>query len=143
MTEADKQQAALIADELKPGKLFNRYLYEAIALRAIENVRRSELTFENLANANRDRVPVFGHTIDEWSPTDWATAMAGEAGEACNFIKKLRRGDRIDVSSIGRELADVVIYADLLAQRLGISLAEFVRLKFNEVSEKRGSSYFI
>ncbi len=31
--------------------------------------------------------------VADWAPTDWANAMAGEAGEACNAIKKLRRVD--------------------------------------------------
>ncbi len=34
---------------------------------------------------------------------------------------------------------DVVIYADLLAARLGMSLNDFVMWKFNEVSLRRGS----
>lgn len=35
------------------------------------------------------------------------------------------------------ELADVIIYADLIAARLGIDLGDAVRRKFNEVSELR------
>jgi hypothetical protein len=70
--------------------------------------------------------------------TDWACALAGETGEACNLIKKLRRGDAIDTEDIGKELADVVIYADLLAARLGIDLGEAVVQKFNEVSDRYG-----
>lgn len=77
--------------------------------------------------------------------------MAGETGEACNKIKKLRRLDGADAGldtekrredlrqEIGKELADVVIYADLLAARLGISLGAYVRGKFNQVSRERGS----
>jgi len=29
--------------------------------------------------------------IESWSITDWSNAMAGEMGEACNAVKKLRR----------------------------------------------------
>ena len=29
--------------------------------------------------------------LEEWSPLEWAGAMAGEAGEACNAAKKLKR----------------------------------------------------
>ena len=65
--------------------------------------------------------------------------MAGETGEACNLIKKLRRGEAVRPETIGEEIADVVIYADLLAARLGLDLGECVRAKFNLVSVKRGS----
>lgn len=96
-------------------------------------------TFQTLRNRNVDRCEdVFGKLYD-WSPTDWACAMAGECGEACNLIKKLRRGEEISVTDIGEELADVVIYVDLLAARLGINLNDAVVAKFNKVSAKRGS----
>lgn len=70
--------------------------------------------------------------------------LAGECGEACNVAKKLARhemgwvgGDK-DVSKLADELADVVICADLAAQRAGIDLAAAVRQKFNATSEKHG-----
>jgi NTP pyrophosphatase (non-canonical NTP hydrolase) len=66
--------------------------------------------------------------------------MAGECGEACNLIKKLRRGQDITVESIGKELADVVTYVDLLAARLGIDLEVAIINKFNEVSDRCGSA---
>lgn len=97
------------------------------------------ITFEQLKKANETRCGAAFHPIQSWSPTDWACAMAGECGEACNMIKKLRRGDDIDIAEIGKELADVVIYADLLALRLGLDLGDCVVQKFNEVSERRGS----
>ena len=40
------------------------------------------------------------------SPTGWATAMAGECGEACNFVKKIRRDDHVELADVGEELAD-------------------------------------
>ncbi len=81
--------------------------------------------------------------------------MAGEAGEACDVVKKVRREDEAYVGeslvssspvislagrrALASELADVVCYADLLAARAGIDLGEAIRKKFNEVSERRGS----
>jgi NTP pyrophosphatase (non-canonical NTP hydrolase) len=102
----------------------------------------SGLTFDELREANVSRCegPTFGHTIASWTPTDWACAMAGECGEACNLIKKLRRGEAVPLDEIGRELADLVTYADLLAARLGIDLGEAVAMKFNEVSIRRGAT---
>src|SRR5438132_10255212 len=81
------------------------------------------VTFADLKKKNRERCEEVFHFIDSWSPTDWACALAGEVGEACNLIKKMRRGDpKITRIDVGEELADVVIYADLLAQRLGLDL---------------------
>ena len=43
------------------------------------------------------------------------------------------------ILSIANEIADTVIYADLLAARLDLSLEISIRNKFNEVSSKIGS----
>lgn len=107
--------------------------------------RPPTLTFEALADANEARCEseAFGHSIRDWSPTDWGCALAGEAGEACNKLKKLHRGDDITANEIAEELADVVIYADLTAQRLGIALGTAVRDKFNAKSQEVGSNVFL
>jgi NTP pyrophosphatase (non-canonical NTP hydrolase) len=100
-----------------------------------------ELTFKEFSEVNRKRCEVdFIHKLDSWSPAEWTNAMAGECGEACNFTKKLLRGDKgIKIDDIARELADVICYADLVAARLGVNLEEWVIKKFNEVSDRRGS----
>lgn len=82
----------------------------------------------------------------EWSTSDWGVAMAGEAGEVCDAIKKLNRlRDDLQggsknreerVKEIGKELADTFLYLDLLAENLGLDLEECIVDKFNEVSEK-------
>ncbi len=77
--------------------------------------------------------------LDNWSPTDWACAAAGEMGKACNLIKKLRRGEDISTEDITNEIADAVIYLDLLCSRFGVRLSEAVQRKFNIVSERIGS----
>jgi NTP pyrophosphatase (non-canonical NTP hydrolase) len=102
------------------------------------------LTFERLREANVARCEDVFHPLKSWSLTDWACAMAGEAGEACNVVKKTHRGDyRADPkkakSDLAAELADVVIYLDLLAARAGIDLGDAVIEKFNRVSHVRGS----
>lgn len=110
------------------------------------------LTFVALRIANVARCEDSFHTVDAWSVAEWAVAFAGEAGEACNAVKKLRRHadglntakdpatERECVNAIAEELADTIIYADLLAARLGIDLGQAVREKFNAVSELRGSA---
>jgi NTP pyrophosphatase (non-canonical NTP hydrolase) len=68
--------------------------------------------------------------------------LAGEAGEACNLIKKLERermgkvGTRATIEELAEELADVVICADLIAMDQGIDLEAAIREKFNKTSEK-------
>ena len=70
--------------------------------------------------------------------------LAGEAGEACNVIKKLARermgidGSRATVDQLAEELADVVICADLIAMDEGIDLDAAIRRKFNATSAKVG-----
>ena len=114
---------------------------------------RSNLSFNHLRSINVARCEDVFHPVNSWTPTDWATAMAGECGEACNEIKKLRRLDGADadndtpanrqdlMENLAKELADLVIYTDLLAARMGIDLGKAVVDKFNEVSAKRSSSF--
>lgn len=104
------------------------------------------LTFERLRIFNVARCEDSFHKLDAWIIEQWTNAMAGEAGEACNVAKKMGRGDfktdgekRFAVGELAKELADVVIYADLCAARMGIDLGEAVVQKFNEVSDRRSS----
>lgn len=97
------------------------------------------LDFSTMRHANHNRNETKFTGCREWTLGDWGNAMAGEVGEACNKIKKLRRGDDISHRAIADELADVVLYADLLADKLGISLGAAVARKFNEVSRRVGS----
>ena len=109
------------------------------------------MRFDELRRANVARCEGAFHPIAAWSLGDWACAFAGEAGEACNVVKKLRRldigsGFRRDteqetalLAALADEIADTVIYADLLAEAAGFDLGEAIRRKFNEVSDRVGS----
>lgn len=106
------------------------------------------LTFARLRDVNTRRCPLFGHGLNAWNALEWAGAMCGEAGEAANAAKKIRRladgcsvnaPDRATlVESLAGEIADVLIYADLLAASEGIELAAAVAKKFDEVSQRVG-----
>jgi NTP pyrophosphatase (non-canonical NTP hydrolase) len=71
-------------------------------------------------------------------------AIAGETGEACNVIKKIvrqragLRGSQATPGDLANELADIIIYADLIARKENIDLAKAVREKFNATSDKLG-----
>ena len=103
----------------------------------------NELSFKNLRETNVRRCNDAFRPLEDWSPTDWGCAMAGEAGEACNLLKKMLRGEDVPLEHVAEELADVVTYVDLLAARLGIDLGAAVVRKFNIVSRKRGSKIFL
>lgn len=109
------------------------------------------LTFEEFSSVNRDRSESptgFNRKLSLWSLSDWLTATMGELGEAANFAKKLNRvRDGISGNTeteeelrlkFRKEIADVFIYLDLLAQSQGFSLENVVREKFNETSQKLG-----
>lgn len=53
----------------------------------------------------------------------------------------MRCGDDIPLQLVADEVADVAIYPDLLAARLGIDLEQVIVKKFNEVSDKVKSNY--
>jgi len=110
------------------------------------------LTFNTLRRASRKRLPLFknakgeaGKTV-EWTPAQWLQAIIGELGEYANLRKKIERGDFTleDVKSkIADEIADVVIYIDILADKLGIDLGEAVMKKWNETSKRVGVPLYI
>lgn len=123
------------------------------------------LTFDELRAVNVARCEEVFHKLDRWNALEWAGAMCGEAGEAANLCKKLKRldeADKVKDSVMERvrllhealiEVADVVIYADLLAAHLAQklealqapapSLGRVVQVKFNRVSMERDSRYYL
>jgi NTP pyrophosphatase (non-canonical NTP hydrolase) len=109
------------------------------------------LTFSGFSAVNRMRCESpqgFHHALGSWSLSDWMTATVGELGEAANIAKKLNRvRDGIPGNSqtedelraaLRKEIADVFVYLDLLAQSQGFTLEAAVREKFNETSRKLG-----
>ena len=106
------------------------------------------LTFDELRRANSSRA-LRWHRNKPWSGSDWFTAFIGEAGEAGNIIKKLNRWrDNVQTerdqttdilhADLAIELADAVLYLDLLADHYDIDLAAAVIDKFNLVSRREG-----
>ena len=114
------------------------------------------LSFDEFRETNRARCEEMAQPLDGWLPSQWSNAMAGEVGEACNITKKMDRiwpanqfkqswnkpeDQRMEElrERLKREIGDVVIYADLLASREGLTLEECVRTAFNEKSVEIGS----
>jgi len=99
----------------------------------------------------------FNHKSDSWSIAEWTNALCGEAGEAANVAKKMiRHRDNIsgnmkaedkDVDKLRErlacEIADVIIYADLTIQALGMDTDSVLRSTFNAKSKKMGYKLLI
>lgn len=109
------------------------------------------MTFGEFSQANRERCESpygFNHQLAAWSMSDWLTATAGELGEAANVIKKLNRyrdgvpGNKVseDIlrNQLRKELGDVFVYLDLMAQSLGFNIADAAVEVFNAKSAEIG-----
>ena len=104
-------------------------------------IPESGLTFDELRQKVYERsIEAYANITGKKDLSYFGNAIAGEVGEACNIIKKMERGDTIPVSDLGKELADIVVYADIIAAKNGLSLGQCVRNKFNEVSDRIGSN---
>lgn len=108
----------------------------------------TQLTFDDLRVSNILRLNqgLCSKTDKNWIPAQWMNAAVGELGEAANFIKKVDRGDlTLDEARplIGKELADLVMYIDILAAKLDIDLGETTVDKFNIVSDRIGSDVYL
>lgn len=121
------------------------------------------LTFNALRGANKARLPQFKNKHGElahskpdgsdWTPAQWLQAVMGELGEYANLRKKFERGDLslMEFRALAsKELADVQTYLDILAMRCldtpddahpeGVNLGRATMDKFNEISERVGST---
>lgn len=90
------------------------------------------LTFAEFRRANVARCLKWQPAgLNDWSYDDWAIAVGGELGEALNVVKKLNR-DRDGLvgntrsrdellQDLADEIADTVIYLDLLLASVGFT----------------------
>jgi NTP pyrophosphatase (non-canonical NTP hydrolase) len=105
-------------------------------------------TLDELRNANYLR-NLEWDSDNKLDMSFFGNELGGECGEAQNIVKKLERerlgirGSRATPMDLMKELADVVIVADLLSQRVGGDLGRAIREKFNETSNKNGLSIFM
>jgi NTP pyrophosphatase (non-canonical NTP hydrolase) len=104
--------------------------------------RYHSLDFAHLRRENVKRCEAAYFPLESKDGPWWGNAMAGECGEACNFVKKIDRDGETPelVQALAYELADLVTYADLLAARYGIDLGRAVVDKFNIVSDRTSCS---
>lgn len=104
-----------------------------------DSLKSANLFFGRLRAANRARLPHFKNRRGEsyhasvlngaeWTLTQWSNAVIGEIGEAANFAKKIDRKDFAEEElgvvfsrCLPDEFADIMIYMDVLALRIGLS----------------------
>lgn len=163
----DLDKAILFRDEVdavkKIGDLVSRgslktdfQLYSVVPIVLTETwtppAKGKPLTFQWFQHVSAERsVELMRQCPDgnDWTHGDWGNALAGEVGELCNVLKKIRRGWTTDgtlddlVKDLAEELGDVVAYAALIADRFDIDLGGAVAAKFNEVSERYGSAFHL
>lgn len=146
---ARKQHPCFVAyEDLPIEQRAKDYLFGAV-VRSLLAGAIFDLASFSLENLFRCSAPNgFNHPLSAWSLSDWMTATAGELGEAANVLKKLNRvRDGIPGNTetpqqlrqqLSDEIADTLIYLDLLAQAAGIDLSTAVRAKFDRTSVKIG-----
>ena len=108
---------------------------------------------QKLRELSVERCEAYFFPLRAWSVLEWAGAAAGEAGEAANVAKKIRRHEVLcdngkavyDAAKmakrrqdLGEEVADTIIYLDLLCASEGLDLEQVIRAKFNKVSVEYG-----
>ena len=88
--------------------------------------------------------------VKDWSVLEWAGAMTGEAGEAANAAKKLKRlysqmqqekgppDLEAAIAALSQEVGDTYLYLDLLAARESIAMLRAIVDTFNRVSVREG-----
>lgn len=89
----------------------------------------------------------------QWTILEWAGAMAGETGEACNAAKKLRRlafslpnkvagldmNDRHELEfRLAQEVADSINYGLIILSELNIDASAILATTFNKKSKEYG-----
>lgn len=95
--------------------------------------RRSLISFDELRRKNIERCPHYGYPVEERTPIEWLDRLYDEVLELSHAVESHNKQD------IGKEIADVVTFCDLLATRYGFNLGDLVLDKFNEISQRVGS----
>lgn len=154
----DDADTALASLDIAIGKTMS--LIAALSAGGERPAAPPPLTFADLVEANLSRV-VRWHPagLTDWTPLEWAGAMCGEAGEAANAAKKLKRhvsglqnrdgrltddGGAADAKtkhyarSVAKEVADTIIYGALLVAAVGEDLPSAIIDVFDAKSEEYG-----
>ena len=106
-------------------------------------MKKKTLTFDELREKNLRRCGEVFPRLESQSLNDLAMLAFANLGEACSYLVGMKKGEPITPGDIGEELADAVIFIDLLCSRLGIELGLYVWEKFNRISDIMGSEHYL
>lgn len=112
------------------------------------------MNIDSIQQINADRAKRW-HRGDtgRWSLLEWTGAMCGEAGEAANIAKKIRRLEQelpnkeagLVVNNypelrlaLAREVADTIIYGLIIMNEIDCCASKVLREVFNKKSEEYG-----
>lgn len=107
------------------------------------------LTFAGLTSANQGLSEESFGWLSSWSHLLSASAMASACIDAMAHMESLSVNDdsedlvarAAEIEIVGAKLAELVIYADALANRFGLDLGSCIREKFNHISGKCSSTH--
>lgn len=117
-----------------------------------------DVTIREIAHYHRKRNKLWHADSEPWTLADWSNAAAGEMGEVCNVVKKIRRlqtgmkgvqlrNQGTDVNALvdkaKGEIGGVFIYLLSLCDALQIDLTDAIRDEFNQVSSDQGFDVYI
>lgn len=107
------------------------------------------VTLATFSKANLQRCESsagFNHKAHDWTAAEWLSACVGEMGEIAHVVKNiLRLRDGLNtkpdteaelVEKLGEEIADTIIYLDMLAHSQNLDLEEIIVKKFNSKSKE-------
>lgn len=103
--------------------------------------RHDPLTFTELRVANIERsvaLDGFRQHPAARSLSSWTNKLAEELGEIARLVDRIENGRSSDIAALNGEIADVIIVAFCLAEKIGADPGAIVRAKFNEKSEQIG-----
>jgi len=91
--------------------------------------------------------------LSQWSLLEWSGAMCGEAGEAANIAKKIKRIEiklpnkeaGLEITGLdglklklAMEVADTIIYGLLIMSLLDVEASSIIKLVFDKKSKEYG-----
>jgi hypothetical protein len=97
-------------------------------------------SLKEFSQRNWDRNVTVFTECNDWTPQDYALAAVGPVGYIGLLFAKRNRGETVNDGEIFEEIADAVIYLDLLCTNIGGDLSVVLRRKFNATSKAVGGN---
>ena len=108
--------------------------YQKLALRTADYNKR----FEGLkGKTTKELADSVNSLCNNLRQTNWAMGLAGEAGEVCDYIKKVtHHGHKINRDHIKKELGDVCWYVAVMAHEYGITMNDVLESNIEKLRNR-------